>query len=482
MTTHPTFEIDKAGLAKILARRGIEFAVLELIQNAFDEEGVAEVDVHLEDVRRGFYRLRVSDNSAEGFADLRHAYTLFAESRKKANPEQRGRFNLGEKLVVAVARTLTITTTKGTVRFDSEGRHHDRTKTDRGTMVDLTLRMSHEEADRTRAAVRSVIVPPAIRLMLDGERVRSVEPIETIAATLPTEIADDEGYLRGTERKTSIRVFEVQPGGVPTLYELGIPVVAFDCAWNVDIGQKVPLNTDRDNVTPAYARRVRAEVLNAMHARLPSDHAATAWVEDVMESSLVSSEAVEAVITQRYGDKRVIRDPSDPEGTKLAVSQGYTVIEPGSFSKAAWGNIRSSGAALPAGQVTPSPKPYSPNGEPLDVIDRADWTPGMQRFEKLAEDIVVRAGVLPAGRLGVEFTSKISWPYAATYGRGGGLVVNIGRLGHQFLDARGRDADIARIRLLIHEFGHEYSSDHLSSEYHDALCRIGAKLFLGAAL
>ena len=60
--------------------------------------------------------------------------------------------------------------------------------------------------------------------------------------------------------------------------------------------------------------------------------------------------------------------------------------------------------------------------------------------------------------------------------------MNIGRLGHQFLDARGRDADIARIRLLIHEFGHEYSSDHLSSEYHDALCRIGAKLFLGAAL
>jgi hypothetical protein len=30
--------------------------------------------------------------------------------------------------------------------------------------------------------------------------------------------------------------------------------------------------------------------------------------------------------------------------------------------------------------------------------------------------------------------------------------------------------------LLIHEFDHQYSSDHLSGEYHDALCRLGARL------
>ena len=31
-------------------------------------------------------------------------------------------------------------------------------------------------------------------------------------------------------------------------------------------------------------------------------------------------------------------------------------------------------------------------------------------------------------------------------------------------------------RLLIHELGHEFSSDHLSAEYHDGLCRLGARL------
>ena len=30
--------------------------------------------------------------------------------------------------------------------------------------------------------------------------------------------------------------------------------------------------------------------------------------------------------------------------------------------------------------------------------------------------------------------------------------------------------------LLIHEYGHHYSNDHLSEKYHNALCRLGAKL------
>jgi len=33
------------------------------------------------------------------------------------------------------------------------------------------------------------------------------------------------------------------------------------------------------------------------------------------------------------------------------------------------------------------------------------------------------------------------------------------------------------VRLLIHEFGHNTALDHLSSDYHEALCRIGAKLY-----
>ena len=34
------------------------------------------------------------------------------------------------------------------------------------------------------------------------------------------------------------------------------------------------------------------------------------------------------------------------------------------------------------------------------------------------------------------------------------------------------------LKLIIHEFGHEYSSDHLSEEYYRALSDIGAKMTL----
>lgn len=88
------FDIDRDGMAKILARRGKEFAVFELIQNAWDKVGVSNVEVTLEATEpNGYSRLRVVDDAPGGFENLTHAYTLFAESNKKTNPAQRGRFN-----------------------------------------------------------------------------------------------------------------------------------------------------------------------------------------------------------------------------------------------------------------------------------------------------------------------------------------------------------------------------------------------------
>jgi hypothetical protein len=73
--------------------------------------------------------------------------------------------------------------------------------------------------------------------------------------------------------------------------------------------------------------------------------------------------------------------------------------------------------------------------------------------------------------LTVHIVREFSWPYGGTYG-GGKLTLNVGRLGHSFFEG-----DLERInRMLLHEFGHEFSSDHLSEEYHDALCKLGAKL------
>ena len=103
------FDVDRKGLAKLLERRGKEFLVFELIQNAWDQN-VEEVTVTLRehDAFPGNYDLRVEDDDPEGFTDLAHAYTLFAESEKKGDVHKRGRFNVGEKLVLAMCESATI--------------------------------------------------------------------------------------------------------------------------------------------------------------------------------------------------------------------------------------------------------------------------------------------------------------------------------------------------------------------------------------
>ena len=63
--------------------------------------------------------------------------------------------------------------------------------------------------------------------------------------------------------------------------------------------------------------------------------------------------------------------------------------------------------------------------------------------------------------------------FAACYAAGGDLHFNLFRLGYAWFE---KGVNQAVTELLIHEYGHQYSGDHLSEEYHDALCRLGARL------
>src|SRR5215831_18835943 len=91
------FDVDKAGLGRQAEEQGKGRLVGELIQNALDESGVTQIAVTLALVPgQDMADLTVEDDAPEGFHDLTHAYTLFAPSAKRANPEQRGQFNLGE--------------------------------------------------------------------------------------------------------------------------------------------------------------------------------------------------------------------------------------------------------------------------------------------------------------------------------------------------------------------------------------------------
>lgn len=464
------FEVDRGGLAKLLERRGKAFAVFELISNGWDTNAT-KVTVDFKPVPgQAKATLIIEDDDPEGFADLAHAFTVFAESEKKDKVEKRGRYNLGEKLVLALCTEAIIASTTGTIVFDEKGRRKTSAKRATGSRFQGMLKMTHAEHAEALAAIQTLIPPPGVVTTVNGVALKARDPIASFEATLPTEVADADGNLKRSKRKTTVRVYEPLPGEVPALYELGIPVVETVDRWHVDIQQKVPLNMDRDNVPPSFLREVRTLVVNELHEHLTKADANDDWVRQATSNENIDEEAMKSVMDLRFGDKKVIYDPSDPEANKLAVSKGYTLIHGSMLSGTEWSNVKKSSAALPAGQVTPSPKPFSPDGDPLKLVHPKQYTIGMIRMVEYATGIAKK---LMKKNITVQIANDITWPFNATYGDSGQLTFNLGRLGHDFFsDPIGPSQN----RLLIHEFGHEYSCDHLSSEYHDALCRLGAEM------
>lgn len=479
MNAQGWFAVDKEGLSKLLDRRGRATVILELIQNAWDAPGVKSVSVSLKAVNGTTAELLVKDDSPEGFVHLEHAFTLFAESAKKTDPTLRGRFNLGEKLVLSICKSASIVSRRGTVAFGEDGSrrvtHNSAAQMTAnpkiGTTFHAMIAMTRADIDDAESRVRTLLAP--VPTTFNGIAIEPRDSVGQTEATLTTESADAEGILRRTARKTVVSIYAVQPGETAMLYELGIPVCETGDQWHVNIGQRVPLNMERDGVTPAYLRDVRAAVLEiATEERLlTADMSAASWVDDGMSSPKFDPFNSTAIVRARFGDKAVSYDPSDIEANKRAAAAGYTVVHGGSFSREAWSAIREGGGMQAAGKVTPSPKPYSPDGTPLVDYPLESWTPGMHAVVAFYKDM---AHAVLGRAIGVRIVNDVKWKFSATYGPSGMLVLNVGVLGSAWFNLPATDP-VEMLDLGIHEFGHEHESDHLSENYYNALTKIGAK-------
>src|SRR5882672_3291383 len=402
--------VDMDGLQRILARGGKEVLAYELVQNAWDER-VSAVQVSLPRPQHGKTALTVSDDSPEGFRDLADAFTLFADSAKKANPEQRGAFNAGEKFVLAFCDQATIISTTGGIIFDHRGRRRTRQRTERGSVFTAALRLSISEWEHIGAAIRRLI--PPVRTTFNGEEILRRTALHSFRADLPTVIANARGQLATRLRETEVRIYDPLPGERPMLYEMGIPVTEMDDKWHIDIQQKVPVNLERNRVSPAYLRAVRVSVLNAMAPHLSVDDASSTWVREAASDSRVEGQAFAHVMDLRFGPRRVTYDPSDPEANRIAVARDYTVIPSAALSAGEWANVRQHSASLPAGQVTPSPRPFSSRGRPLQLLDRVEWSLDLMRFEAFAKRLAVEMIHRP---ITVIFADDAGWSFTGCYG------------------------------------------------------------------
>jgi hypothetical protein len=289
-------------------------------------------------------------------------------------------------------------------------------------------------------------------------------------ASLETLVADECGVMRSRVRKTVLKIYPTMPGEVAHLYEMGLPVVETGDKWHINVCQKVPLNRDRNNVKPSFLRAVRTLVLNEMHDRLTEENANQDWVRQATSDPACSEKAITRVLDLRFGEKRAAYDPSDVEANKTWVSKRGTLVYGSMLNGQEWNNAKGAGAIIPAGQLCPTPKAYGndPDGKHAKFISEEHWTDGMK-------NIAAYSVFLGSELMNVELKVRIvntANNFVACYGKGE-VHFNVQHLGFQWFD---HGATEIVDRLLIHEFGHQYSGDHLSEAYHEALCRLGAGL------
>jgi hypothetical protein len=473
MSTHTWFEVDKDGLAKLREGAPKSALVEELVQNAWDTNATyCAITLQPVPGTRN-YDLTVEDDDPQGFTDLAHAYTLFAESEKKGDAEKRGRFNLGEKLVLALCSQASITSTKGTIVFGKSGRWKTSIKTEKGSRFVGTLKLTKAEADEIREAVFRLLPPPKCTTTYNGIEVPRLTVLKSFETILPTVISDAEGNLRPTKRKCVVEVFQPQIGAgmaqePAMIYEMGIPVVETGDRWHYNVQQKVPLTLDRSNVTPAFLREIREAVAEAMLDKIEPEDAQATWVRVAAANPDASRDLVHKVFTARFGDDAVIYDPNDMEANKRAMNDGRTVVMGGHMSKEEWGNVRVHGIAAAAGKVYTDHKiETSPDGTPWKMAKTV--TPNMEKVANFAKLLAHHAlGV----EIEVQFVSEPTMRHmAACYG-GRLLRYNVGTLGYE---AFSSGLTLALLDLTIHELAHEKALDHWSDAFYKACTMIGAK-------
>lgn len=460
------FGADKAGLGQMNEHRPKSFIVKELVQNVRDEAGVTICKLDIEPVPgKAFVQVTCEDDAPEGFYDIGHAYTLFAKTRKRKDPTKAGRFNMGDKQVLSLAKQATIMTTTGTVVFHEDGTREEKTRTKReaGSIFTAILPMTRDEIAECIEVAKTILMPQQIQYLVNGEEVEPRMPDDVLhEVTLQTEFENEEGQYRQTRRKTFIEVYEPLQGEEPSIYELGIPIMPTGDRWHYNIGQRVPLNSERDNVQPAFLQDVRSEVVNLMVDQLRREDASEPWVRDAAADERIEREALLTIADLRWGEQRMVLTPGDDYGRERGLANGYHVVSPKEMSREEWARMREVDA-IPASSMI-----FRRGVADGRTIPRDEWTPGMERVERICK-VVSKAAFNFSVRV-----VMIESPEATVLAQYGTrrIIFNVPLLGERWFDG---DLDEI-LRLVIHELGHEEGSNHLSEDYYDCLCKIGAAL------
>ena len=492
------FEVSTEGMRLLHEGRPLWQLVKELISNSWDEE-VTKCDVHINRFKtRGVVEVIVEDDG-NGFNDITDSFTLMKPTEKQSNPTVRGRFNLGEKELLSIAKSATIETVGHTVTFPEDGgRVHKKNKRENGTVVTAYVKGKNDEVDPTLEMLSSFIVPNNIeyRLFSDGVEwsyTRQLEKVTSFDAHLRTILSNGINQpLTSTTRKGNVDVYKVINSTVSidkqklgSIYEMGVFVQHIEAPYQVDVNQKVPMPPNRDVVSDKYLQDIYAEILMKVCDDISSEDASASWINIALEDGRVDDKTMRSMMTKQLGDNAYLWS-SDTVANDQAIMAGMDVVHSRSMSPVIRARFQDVGL-----QTT-----HSTFGLKRSGFDSSDISLGdgsllntndiMEQFgnvvSKDMESVSKYAKWISKQLLGfevdVQFDNDKIYHALADYryydSTRGTLTFNIARLDGKenwFKNCPTKEQTF----IIVHELGHHHSGDGHQSNYNDKLTDIATE-------
>lgn len=447
------FEVSTEGMRELQAGREPWQLAKELVSNAWDEKTTV-CEVKLYSISSMTAYLSVYDDG-EGFKDIKDAWTLMKHTDKRLDPEMRGRFNTGEKEILAVAQEAMITTAGKIIRFPkSGGRNVTKDyKESKGTLVEVWLTWGTKQVRETAEKLSRMMPPQGITYTVNGIKVEPQTPYKIAQAVLETVLQTKPGEpLTSARRKATVEIYRNPNGDANRLFEIGIPVQEIDCPYSVNVMQKIPLPPNRDTVKSSYLQDIYAIVLNAVADEVTD--AAANWTRVAIEDKSVMPEAVQTIVTKRYGDKVALWSANGRSNDK-ALAAGYELVH-GRTLSAKEREVFAGIGVQHASDIFPT------SAGNREYYDESKLTDGMKRVRQYAKQLY--RGLFPITSchrdLSVRFYCDIHIRESASYGTGE-LDFNIGDLGKAWFDEIGENTT----SLLLHEFAHTKGIGHEPTYY-----------------
>ena len=478
------FEVDAAGYRAQMAEMKPVKVIYELIANANDEDSVKNFSLNIDWGKE--IHISYQDDGA-GFVKISDVWTMYGHSERRSDPTKSGRFNLGEKEFLVLAKYAELETYDRKEKRRRKFVFENNTRTevevgedssDSGTTIYAEFdRWNKVQYDEICKDIKNIYVKPNKTCTINGAVVNNAKPHKTFTAELPTLIAAQAGQpLSKVVREAQIDLYDKQtPDSVGYLFENGLPIQKQSprTKWHVNVNQKVPLAPTRVSVPSSYWHKVCGVVLNNTVDELDHEDSGRNWVSEGIKYA--TKETSESWLKIKFPDKdsnNICLGGSDHQANEECIDAGGGIISTGTLDKEAREHLMSLGVVERASEKY-GEKGGDAGGRYAETEQTVKPNEAMVAYaivcKRVAKDCV---SVEPIIRF-----VKSKRPALAWWNRDvPSLTFNVKHLGFTFFLSWHEH----NVQLLIHELSHhsghgkyEYEIEHYSKQFVDELERIG---------